>query len=115
MRRLAVLALFVLTPPNLAVAKEEAASTVKPRPMKVIQAPPPKAIAPALAAAETNMPALMRAPPPQADSNQCSMSCAQTYYFCLSGDDPGDCGNGWSQCRSTCSPSAVPSWRWQTR
>jgi len=114
MRRLAALALIVLTLPSLAAAKEEAASAVKPRPMRVIQAPP-RTVAPALAAAETAMPALMRAPPPQAEQGQCSMSCAQTYYFCLSGDEPGDCGNGWSQCRSTCSPSAVPSWRWQTR
>jgi hypothetical protein len=114
MRRLAALALLVLTLPAAAAAKEEAASTVKPRPMTVIQAPP-QAMAPALAAAETTLPALMRAPPPQADSSQCSMACAQTYYFCLSGDEPGACGAGWSQCRSTCSPSAIPSWRWQAR
>ena len=39
-------------------------------------------------------------------AQQCRLSCAQTYYFCLSEGRPEDCSGNWGQCRAACSASA---------
>ncbi len=38
-----------------------------------------------------------------AAAQQCRMTCAQTYYFCLANDPDVDCASNWSQCRVSCS------------
>jgi hypothetical protein len=46
-----------------------------------------------------------------ADPSDCRMSCAQTYYFCRSGDHPDDCAGTWGQCVATCnSPNLAPGY-----
>ena len=40
----------------------------------------------------------------------CRASCAQTYYFCASGEDAEACPSRWALCRSACdAPSPVQS------
>ena len=34
---------------------------------------------------------------------QCRRSCAETYYFCLSGDGADDCPQNWTSCLADCS------------
>jgi len=54
-------------------------------------------------------------PPPVASSpvgggpQQCRLSCAQSYYFCLSSDHPDDCPGAWGQCRAGCDAPALPT------
>lgn len=36
-------------------------------------------------------------------ADQCRATCAQDYYFCLSGNEPQDCSPRWAQCRAACS------------
>lgn len=106
MRRLAALVLIALAMPTAAPAKEEGVPE-KPRPMQVIQ-PVQRPTPPAL---ELPAPAPPPSPPVRADAGQCTLACAQSYYFCLAGEDPGLCGPDWGQCRAGCGPSARPSWR----
>lgn len=41
-------------------------------------------------------------------AGQCRLSCARSYYFCLSADGGDDCAPSWSQCRARCeAPRAV--------
>ncbi|MDO8800537.1 hypothetical protein [Phenylobacterium sp.] len=40
-------------------------------------------------------------------AGQCRLSCAQSYYFCLSGDGGDDCPATWSQCRAACDAPGV--------
>ena len=42
-------------------------------------------------------------------AQQCRMACAQTYYFCLAGNQSDDCPTTWSQCRSGCSSDPLSS------
>ena len=42
-------------------------------------------------------------------AQQCRMSCAQTYYFCLAGNQIDDCPASWSQCRAGCSSAPLSS------
>jgi len=55
-------------------------------------------------------------PPPTAAAassgapQACRASCAQTYYFCASGEDAEACPSRWALCRSACdAPSPVQS------
>jgi hypothetical protein len=42
------------------------------------------------------------------DPGRCRLTCASSYYFCLSSDAPEDCSPAWSQCRAGCdAPSPV--------
>lgn len=41
-----------------------------------------------------------------AGADQCRLSCARSYYFCLSGDTPEQCPQAWGQCRAACAPDA---------
>lgn len=44
--------------------------------------------------------------PSRPDPGRCRLSCASSYYFCLSSDAPDECPSSWSQCRAACdSPS----------
>jgi hypothetical protein len=36
------------------------------------------------------------------DPGQCRVTCAHTYYFCLSGDDAPSCPQNWSSCLDAC-------------
>jgi hypothetical protein len=113
MRRLAALFLIAALAPSTAIAQNhDQGVTVKPRPMHVVQSAP-RQVSPLPWAVEAAPPPLLAPAPlrPAGDSRQCGMSCAQTYYFCLSrGEDP-DCGSNWSICRASCSPSAAADWR----
>ena len=42
-------------------------------------------------------------------AQQCRMSCAQTYYFCLAGNQGDDCPTSWGQCRAACNAEPLPS------
>ena len=105
----------------LAMAAPAGAQEKKARP----KVPPPAASSgPALRGA-VSAAAMSRAPdlPPPVDFNaaqslflpspiasapvggapqQCRLSCAQTYYFCLSSEDGESCSANWGQCRSAC-------------
>lgn len=44
--------------------------------------------------------------PARPDASRCRLSCASSYYFCLSSDSPDECPSSWGQCRAACdSPS----------
>jgi hypothetical protein len=38
-----------------------------------------------------------------ADAASCRQGCAQTRYFCESGQNPDDCASTWGQCAAACS------------
>lgn len=42
-------------------------------------------------------------------AQQCRMSCARTYYFCLAGNQGDDCATSWSQCRAGCNADPLSS------
>lgn len=68
---------------------------------------PPKADGKATATGTAALPPLL-APlaAPRPDPGRCRLSCASSYYFCLSSDSPDECPSVWSQCRAACdSPS----------
>lgn len=54
----------------------------------------------ALSAGPLTQSLLMR--PAQA-ADRCRLDCAQTYYFCLAGEEADECAQGWGQCRLGCS------------
>ena len=39
---------------------------------------------------------------PPGETGDCRRSCARSYYFCLSGQDPDSCPSGWTQCLADC-------------
>jgi hypothetical protein len=45
------------------------------------------------------------------DPDQCRVSCAHDYYFCLSAPESTDCSATWSQCRSICDRQPLQSLR----
>ena len=45
--------------------------------------------------------------PVAGEAGQCRLSCAQSYYFCLSGDGGDDCPATWGQCRAACDAPGV--------
>jgi hypothetical protein len=45
--------------------------------------------------------------PVAGEAGQCRLSCAQSYYFCLSGDGGDDCPATWGQCRAGCDAPGV--------
>ena len=47
--------------------------------------------------------------PVAGEAGQCRLSCAQSYYFCLSGDGGDDCPATWGQCRAACDAPGVAS------
>jgi len=74
-----------------------------------VSATPPQPAAPALSPAavvDPRGPILPAVSPPLGgQAQQCRLSCAQTYYFCLSESRPEDCSGNWGQCRAACSAS----------
>jgi len=47
----------------------------------------------------------LHAPPtasPSADEDACRAVCAQSFYFCATPDQGGNCGASWSQCAAAC-------------
>jgi hypothetical protein len=87
---LARLALLLIALPTLALTA--GAGVIKPaaRPATVQTAATSPTIAPPAPAA------------PPADSSECRMSCAQTYYFCRATDRVDDCARTWSECVIVC-------------
>jgi hypothetical protein len=61
--------------------------------------PPPVDIS---AAQSLFLPAPIAGAPVGGAPQQCRLSCAQTYYFCLAGEDGESCSANWGQCRSAC-------------
>lgn len=43
--------------------------------------------------------------PASVDGGACRLSCARSYYFCLSGESADECPAAWGQCRSRCDVS----------
>ena len=114
MRRvLALLALtFALASPASA---QQAAPTTAPalRGSQSVDTPSVTAEANAVAAAagaltQSFIPLRTRSETPVAGlAGQCRLSCAQSYYFCLSGDGGDDCPATWGQCRAACDAPGV--------
>jgi len=66
-------------------------------------AKPPPLPAPILAA---SLPASAVSAIP-ADPGQCRLSCAHSYYFCLSGQDAAFCPQSWTSCLGDCSRAPI--------
>ncbi len=100
---LARLAFFLLLiAPPIALAADAPAGGGK---LTVVEPPAKAAAAPA--------PAPMTPPPaaasPVRDASSCRMDCAQSLYLCRAGDQPDECGGGWSQCVAACNdPNLAP-------
>lgn len=111
MRRLLTLCIVAL-----AVAGPVGAQEKKPRPRPPTPSPAlrgsvsaapmsPAAPAPPVginAAQSLFLPAPIASAPVGGAPQQCRLSCAQTYYFCLSSEDGESCSANWGQCRSAC-------------
>jgi len=85
---------------GLAKATAEArgglAKTEAPQPWASTPAPLPPMLAPL-------------ARPASVDGGACRLSCARSYYFCLSGESVDECPAAWGQCRARCdAPSPLP-------
>ena len=103
--RLAFLVLLIA--PAIALAADAPSAGGK---LTVVAQPPPKAAAatPAPAPPPAPMSPLPAAAAPQ-DASACRMDCAQSRYICRAGDEPGECGGGWSQCVAACNtPDLAP-------
>ena len=110
---LARLAFFLLliAPPIALAADAPSAAGSK---ITVVAQPAPKADAEAPAPAPAPLSPLPAgaspaqaglaavAPPTPPDASSCRMDCAQSYYVCRTGDQPDECGGGWSQCVAAC-------------
>jgi hypothetical protein len=46
------------------------------------------------------------AAPPKPSPDDCRLSCAQTYYFCLAGEDAPRCPTTWGMCVDSCTDTA---------
>lgn len=112
MRRVPILCILAL-----AIAGSAGAQEKKPRPRPPAASPAlrgPVTVAPMSRLAQPPSPTDVSAaqslflPSPIASApvggapQQCRLSCAQTYYFCLAGDSPDGCSANWGQCRSSC-------------
>jgi hypothetical protein len=111
MRRILILCVLALAVAGPAGAQEKKA---RPRPAPAspalrgpvasarISPPPPQQPASIDAAQALFLPSPIASAPVGGAPQQCRLSCAQTYYFCLAGDSPDGCSANWSQCRSAC-------------
>jgi hypothetical protein len=68
-------------------------------PMSPAAPPPPVDIS---GAQSLFLPSPIASAPVGGAPQQCRLSCAQTYYFCLAGEDGESCSANWGQCRSAC-------------
>ncbi len=76
-----------------AEARGGAAKSQAPQPWASTPSPLPPMLAPL-------------ARPAYVDGGACRLSCARSYYFCLSGESVDECPAAWGQCRARCdSPS----------
>ena len=94
---LARFTLLLIALPTLALAADGGGSgriTAAPRP--TVQ---PAATAPTNATPRIEPPAPSL---PPADPSECRMTCAQSYYFCRSGDHVDDCAGTWGECVAAC-------------
>lgn len=64
-------------------------------------APPPPTVE-ISSAQSLFLPAPIASAPVGGAPQQCRLSCAQTYYFCMAGEDGESCSANWGQCRSAC-------------
>jgi hypothetical protein len=122
-RPLILLVLLALAAPAAAQEKTRGhIRVIPPSPLSRLRAPTsPEALAAQTAAAAgatplaSPVPLAAMTPPlpfaPQAsDPAQCRIGCAQSYYFCLAGDDAESCAPAWGQCRAACTaPQLGPS------
>jgi len=74
------------------------------QPAKQLPAPAPPAVSLAT-------PAPMPPPDLAPEAGRCRLTCAQSYYFCLTSDTPDDCPGVWSQCRAACDAPIPPAGR----
>jgi len=78
-----------------AEARRGPAKTETTRPWASIPAPLPPMLAPL-------------ARPASVDGGACRLTCARSYYFCLSGESVGECPAAWGQCRARCDAHGPP-------
>jgi hypothetical protein len=103
---LARLVLLLVALPALALAADAGGGRLK------FAAQP----APALPTVQTaaTSPAIIPPPPtvtPAVEPAECRMGCAQSFYFCRTGDHPDDCAGNWGQCVASCnSPNLAPGY-----
>ena len=112
MRRVLTLCVLALAVAGPAGAQQKARPKVPPASSglrgPVSTAPssrPPAAPAPApvdYSAQSLFLPQPIASAPVGGAPQQCRLSCAQTYYFCLSSGDGDYCSANWGQCRSAC-------------
>ena len=116
MPRVLVLALCLLALANSAAAQQSSRpkppvnlrGTVATAPLRRSPVAPPPALD-ALGARSLFLPAPIASAPVGGAPQQCRLSCAQTYYFCLAGDYPDQCSASWGQCRSGCDAPTLPT------
>jgi hypothetical protein len=96
----------VIRPSPLAGLRSAAApEALAARTGRTLTAPPPLASPVATPIATLPLPFTPQASEP----GQCRMACAQSYYFCLAGDDAETCAPSWGQCLSSCTgPPLTP-------
>lgn len=104
---LARLAFFLLLiAPPIALAADAPSAGGK---IAVVSQPAPKAAAAPAAAPAPMSPLPAAAQHAPQDASSCRMDCAQSYYLCRAGEQPDECGGGWSQCVAACNnPNLAP-------
>ncbi len=95
--------LLLLIAPPIALAADAPPGGGK---ITVVAQPAPKAAPPAPASAPMSPLPISASPIPQ-DASACRMDCAQSYYICRAGDEPDECGGGWSQCVAACNTPSL--------
>jgi len=75
----------------------------------VRQSPIPVAMSPDISAQSLFLPTPIASAPVGGAPQQCRQTCAQTYYFCLAGDQQDECSASWGQCRSACDAPTLPT------
>ena len=116
MRRVLILLALTLALANPAGAQQAPSPTAAPvlrgsqsaDPAAAPDATSPVAANAAAALAQSFIPLRTLSETPVAGvAGQCRLSCAQSYYFCLSGDGGDDCPATWGQCRAACDAPGV--------
>lgn len=98
--------LLLIAPPIALAADAPSAAGGK---ITVVAQPAPKASDAPSASPAPMSPLPAAAQPAPTDASSCRMDCAQTYYLCRAGEQPDECGGGWSQCVATCdNPNLAP-------
>ena len=106
MSKVLTLILLALAMASPAGAQQKSRTTVVPKITPALRGSQ-SAVAPPVAAAAQSLflPQPLSGPQAGVGAGQCRLSCAQSYYFCLSTEGAEDCGSNWGQCRARCDVS----------